>query len=136
MNKIVVRVIVFSFVGVLAFHASALDFIFRIGIASAIGIPAFALMIVSRRQLGESFSVMPAAKALVVNGVYSRIQHPMYVFLDLFLASAIVALGYSILVWLWGVLIFVQILQSHREESVLRSAFGAEYDHYANQTWI
>ncbi len=125
-----------ALVGVLAYHASALDFTFRIGIAMAVGIPSFALMIVSRRQLGESFSVMPAAKALVASGLYSRIQHPMYVFLDLFLASVIVAIGYSILVWLWGVLIFVQILQSHREESVLRSSFGAEYDLYTKQTWI
>jgi protein-S-isoprenylcysteine O-methyltransferase Ste14 len=136
MNKIVIRVIVFAFIGVVAFYASALDFTFRIGIAAAVGIPAFALMMVSRRQLGESFSVMPAAKALIVNGVYSRIQHPMYVFLDVFLASTIVALGYSILVWLWGVLIVVQILQSHREETVLRSSFGAEYDLYTKQTWI
>ena len=125
-----------ALVGVLAYHASALDFTFRIGIAMAVGIPSFALMIVSRRQLGESFSVMPAAKALVASGLYSRIQHPMYGFVDLFLASVIVAIGYSILVWLWGVLIFVQILQSHREESVLRSSFGAEYDLYTKQTWI
>ena len=38
------------------------------------------LAIVARTQLGNSFSVTPKAKDLVTHGLYSRLQHPMYLF--------------------------------------------------------
>ncbi len=136
MNKAIIRLTAAALVGVLAYEASSLALLPRIAISAVVGIPAFVLMIVSRRQLGQSFTLMPAAKALVTTGVYSRIQHPMYVFLDLFLAALILALDMPILLWIWGVLIVIQTLQSRREESVLRASFGAEYDGYAKQAWF
>ena len=136
MNKMILRVTGAAIVGALAFQAASLDVLLRIGISVVIGLPAFVLIIVGRRQLGESFSVMPEAKSLVTTGLYSRLQHPMYVFLDLFLAAVIVALGMTILLWLWGAVVIVQVLQARREENVLRSAFGTDYEAYAKQLWL
>jgi protein-S-isoprenylcysteine O-methyltransferase Ste14 len=86
--------------------------------------------------LGASFSVAPEAKALVTTGLYARIQHPMYVFLDLLLLTVIVALGTSILLLPWAIIVVVQTLQSRREEKVLAAAFGADYDSYRSRTWF
>jgi protein-S-isoprenylcysteine O-methyltransferase Ste14 len=108
----------------------------RLVIGIIIGLPSFLLMLISRRQLGDSFSIMPEAKTLVTTGLYYRIQHPMYFFLDLFLVSIIIVLGWSILLWAWIILVVVQILQSRREEKVLSAAFGAEYEAYQSQTWF
>ncbi len=108
----------------------------RLAIGLIVGVPSFVLMVVSRRQLGSSFSVMPEAKALVTSGLYSRIMHPIYFFLDLFLIGLVVILGWPVLVGAWALLIIVQTLQARREERVLSAAFGTQYDAYANQTWF
>jgi protein-S-isoprenylcysteine O-methyltransferase Ste14 len=105
-------------------------------IGLVVGVPSFALMLISRRQLGGSFSVNPEAKTLVTSGLYSRLQHPMYIFLDLFLASLIVVLGLPVLLWVWALLVLVQVIQSGREEKVLAAAFGAEYRAYSARTWL
>jgi protein-S-isoprenylcysteine O-methyltransferase Ste14 len=70
---------------------------------------------------------MPEARALVTTGLYSRIQHPMYVFLDLFLASVIVGLDWPIVLWGWAIVVVVQAMQGRREEKVLAAAFGDDY---------
>lgn len=108
----------------------------RLAIGLIVAVPSFVLMVVCRRQLGSSFSVMPEAKALVTSGLYSRIMHPMYFFLDLFLIGLVVILGWPVLVGAWALLIIVQTLQARREERVLSAAFGTQYDAYANQTWF
>jgi protein-S-isoprenylcysteine O-methyltransferase Ste14 len=108
----------------------------RLAIGAAIGIPSFVLTIISRRQLGKSFSVMPEARALVTTGLYSRIQHPMYLFLDLFVLALILATGWPIFLIVWGILVVVQALQARREEKVLSAAFGDQYKSYEACTWI
>jgi protein-S-isoprenylcysteine O-methyltransferase Ste14 len=85
-------------------------------------------MIISRGQLGKSFSIRPAASALVTTGLYSKVLHPMYVFLDLFLVWVIVGVDWPILLWAWAIRIVVQTVQGRREEKVLASAFGADYE--------
>ena len=57
----------------------------------------------------------------------------MYLFLDLFLLALIVALGWPILLVVWGILV---VVQEHREERVLSAAFGAQYESYEARTWI
>lgn len=136
MNKTIIRLIGAAIIAALTYQATYAEFVPRLVISLVVGLPAFVLMVISRRQLGQSFTVMPAAKALITTGVYSRIQHPMYLFLDLFLAAIIVALNISLLLWIWGILVCVQLLQSQREEAVLRASFGEEYHRYANQTWF
>jgi protein-S-isoprenylcysteine O-methyltransferase Ste14 len=108
----------------------------RLAIGLIVGLPAFVLMVVSRRQLGGSFSVMPEARGLVTSGLYSRIMHPMYFFVDLFLIGLVVIIGWPVLVGAWTLLVIVQSLQARREERVLSEAFGTQYDAYANRTWF
>jgi len=98
----------------------------------AAGLP---LMGVARRQLGTSFSVGPQAKGLVTHGLYARIPHPMYVFLDLALLGAIVALRRPWLLVGWGGLVVLQTWQAGREARVLEEAFGDAYRGYRARTW-
>ena len=95
---------------------------------------ALALLAVSRRQLGEAFSVGPQAKVLVTHGLYSRIPHPMYAFLDLALLGAITMIRIPWLLIAWAGLIAVQAWQARREARVLEQAFGEAYSSYRRRT--
>lgn len=136
MNKTIIRLVGAALVAALVMVATSMSQNFRIASAIVIGLPSFLLMLISRRQLGKSFSIMPAAKTLVTSGLYKRIQHPMYFFLDLFLAAVIIILNWPILLWIWAIIVIVQVLQARQEEKVLATAFGTDYDAYRNQTWL
>jgi len=84
------------------------------------GLISVVLLIISRLQLGKSFSVMPQARTLVATGLYSKIQHPMYVFLDLFFVSLIVAFDLPILIFAWGIVVIVQTVQADRRNEYSR----------------
>jgi protein-S-isoprenylcysteine O-methyltransferase Ste14 len=102
------------------------------GILAAIGSP---LVLLSRWQLGKAFSVAPKATTLVTRGLYSRIRHPMYVFLDLTLLGVIVAVRQQWLIALWLGLVMLQAWQAGRERRTLEQAFGDAYRDYRRQTW-
>ena len=108
----------------------------RLALACVIGVPSFILMVISRRQLGASFAVRPEAKVLVTTGLYSRIRHPMYFFLDLFLVALVIASQWPLLLVLWGLFFLLQTMQSRREDRVLADAFGEEYERYRARTWF
>jgi protein-S-isoprenylcysteine O-methyltransferase Ste14 len=130
------KLILFLIFGALAYYAANLDNSLRLIIGLIIGIPSFALMITSRVHLGKAFSVMPAAKGLVTSGLYSKIRHPLYFFIDFFFLSIIILIGIKWLLFIWLVLIIMQTIQSHREEKVLADAYGAEYEKYKAGTWF
>jgi protein-S-isoprenylcysteine O-methyltransferase Ste14 len=136
MDKTVIRLVGATFIATLILAATSMNQSFRIVIAIAIGVPSLILMIISRHQLGKSFSIMPAARALVTSGLYARIQHPMYFFLDLFLAALIIIVGWPIILWAWAIIVIVQVLQARREEKLLVTAFGADYEAYRRRTWF
>ena len=136
MDKTIIRLLGAIVIAALVLVALSMGPLPRLVIGIIIGLPSFLLMLISRRQLGDSFTIMPEAKKLVTTGLYYRIQHPLYFFLDLFLVSIIVVLGWSLLLWIWIILVVMQILQSRREEKVLAAAFGAEYKTYQQQTWF
>jgi protein-S-isoprenylcysteine O-methyltransferase Ste14 len=136
MNKTVIRLIGAAIAAALALEVISMDEIYRIAFGSTVGLVSFVLLILSRLQLGKSFSVMPQARALVATGLYSKIQHPMYVFLDLVFLGLIVAFDLSILLFVWGIVVIVQTLQSRQEERILAASFGAEYEAYRRQTWF
>ncbi len=94
------------------------------------------LLIVSRRELGKSFSVRAEAKSLITTGIYSKIEHPLYTFLDFFLIGVILVLGLSLLLIAWGILVAVHVIEARREEKVLSDAFGAAYATYRSKTWF
>jgi protein-S-isoprenylcysteine O-methyltransferase Ste14 len=67
--------------------------------------------------------------------LYSRIPHPMYVFLDIFLLGTIIMVRQTWLLLIWGALIVLQAWQAKREETILEKAFGDEYREYRERTW-
>jgi protein-S-isoprenylcysteine O-methyltransferase Ste14 len=105
-----------------------------VGLACAV--PAAALLILARIQLGRAFSVQAKASTLVTSGIYAHIRNPIYVFGGLFIAGMIVFAHRP-----WGLLIFavyipVQLLRKRREEQVLEAKFGDVYRDYKRKTWF
>ena len=101
-----------------------------------IAVPGFCLWALARLQLGESFAVRPQARELVTHGLYSRIQHPIYVFGALFLAGMIVLVGRPIVFLIFLVLVPSQLWRIRKERAVLDAKFGDEYRRYRKSTWF
>ena len=101
-----------------------------------VAVVGFALWMVARIELGESFSAGAQAKALVTTGLYSRFRHPIYLFGGLAFAGLFTA--WSMLAGLIYVVVIcpVQILRIRKEEAVLEQAFGEEYRRYKAKTWL
>lgn len=102
----------------------------------AILVTAMALLVLARVQLGNSFSVTPQAAQLVTHGLYSRIRNPVYVFSALALAGFILYLGQPNLLWIFAVLLPLQILRARAEARVLEQRFGEQYRQYRASTWF
>ena len=107
----------------------------RIG-AVVIGLPSLALLVLARIQLGGSFSVRPKAQALVTHGLYSRIRNPIYLFGALAIAGVLLYMNQPLYLWLFVVLIPLQIYRAHKEGKVLDARFGDEYRQYKSGTWF
>jgi protein-S-isoprenylcysteine O-methyltransferase Ste14 len=136
MTKTVRRLIAAVVVALLAFAVTFLERKMRQLIGIVVGVPSLVLIVVSRIHLGKSFSVKPKASALVTTGLYAKIEHPLYCFLDLFLAALIAFLGMPALLLAWGVLVAIHLIECRREEVILAAAFGAEYESYRSRTWL
>ena len=97
---------------------------------------SFALTVLARVQLGRSFAVTPKANDLVTHGLYSRLQHPMYIFVDLTLCGIALAVHrwYALLPLV--ILVPLQIRNAYRERTLLREEFGERYEIYRRATWF
>jgi len=102
------------------------------GLLLMIGIPLLGL---ARRQRGRAFAITPQAKGLVTEGLYARIPHPMYAFLDLALLGVIIMARQQWLLVIWAGLVAVQASQARREARILEQAFGDAYRDYRRRTW-
>jgi protein-S-isoprenylcysteine O-methyltransferase Ste14 len=97
---------------------------------------SFALVVLARLQLGMAFSVSPMANDLVTHGLYSRLQHPMYLFVDL------TVYGIALAVHRWDVLLLLVILlplqtrNACYERQLLREKYGEGYEVYRRATWF
>jgi protein-S-isoprenylcysteine O-methyltransferase Ste14 len=84
-------------------------------------------------QLGRSFSVMPEARRLVTQGLYTRIRHPLY------LAEAVATLGVFLqyrspaAALLVAAQFAVQLWRMREEETVLEAQFP-DYARYRART--
>jgi protein-S-isoprenylcysteine O-methyltransferase Ste14 len=96
----------------------------------------YVLLLMARVQLGKSLSLHPEAKVLVKHGLYSRIRHPMYLFVDVIYFGVIVVLGAHWILVLLAALVIFQVHQARLEAKVLREKFGQEYLDYREQTWF
>jgi protein-S-isoprenylcysteine O-methyltransferase Ste14 len=91
------------------------------------------LTLLTLRKLGRSFSIAPQARALVTDGPYKLVRHPLYV------VEEIAAIGVVMQAVWWAALPFlglhvaVQIRRMLFEERVLRQAFP-QYEAYARRT--
>jgi len=95
---------------------------------------SFALVVLARTQLGKSFSLTPKANQLVTHGLYSRLRHPMYVFVDLTIFGIALAAHRWYILLLLVVLLPLQIRNARRERTVLREKFGERYERYRSAT--
>ena len=105
-------------------------------IGAAISIPALALWMLSRYQLGSSFAVRAEAKKLVTHGIYSKIRNPIYLFGGLAFLGEFVARGWYIWAAVFVIINLGQYFRIKREEQVLEAAFGDDYRAYKSKTWF
>ena len=102
----------------------------------AIAVPAFALFILARIQLGHAFSVRAKASTLVTHGIYARIRNPIYVFGGLLVAGFLIFVQRPRWLLIFVVLIPVQLIRVRKEEQVLEAKFGDGYREYKRKTWF
>jgi protein-S-isoprenylcysteine O-methyltransferase Ste14 len=92
----------------------------------------------SHRDLGRNWSVsleLREGHRLVTGGVYAHVRHPMYAsfFLWGIMQALLVANWFAGLAGLFAVTL-LYAMRTGREEAMMRSAFGAEYEAYAART--
>lgn len=92
----------------------------------------------SHRDLGRNWSVsleLREGHKLVTGGVYAHVRHPMYAsfFLWGIMQALLIANWFAGLAGLFAVAL-LYVLRTGREEAMMRSAFGAEYEAYAART--
>jgi len=109
--------------------------ILALSVGGAFILASVPLMALARIQLGKAFSVAPKATTLVTHGLYSKIPHPLFVFLDLALLGFVIAWRQTWLVGPWLALVAVHAWAARREARVLESAFGDAYRQYRARTW-
>jgi protein-S-isoprenylcysteine O-methyltransferase Ste14 len=103
-------------------------------VGGLLAILSLAFIVVARLQLGTAFSVTPQARALVTHGLYRRIPHPLYVFLDLALLGLVILFRQPWLLIGLAALAVVHAWASRRESRVLEQAYGEAYREYRRRT--
>jgi protein-S-isoprenylcysteine O-methyltransferase Ste14 len=121
-------------IGVVVFRPGPWDIARLTGLC--IAVPAAVFLFIARWQLGSSFAITPQAKALVTQGLYSRIRNPIYVFSALLLLGVLIALEYRYALLLLLILVPVQIIRARQEGKILEARFGDEYRRYREGTWF
>lgn len=104
------------------------------GVMIAVG--AFSLACLARVQLGKAFAVTPQAKGLVTDGLYSRIQHPMYISVDIAICGVALAAQHWWILLPLLILVPLQIRNSRSERALLLAKFGDDYRKYERKTWF
>ena len=105
-------------------------------IGLSLALVSFVLWLKSRYDLGKSFSIKPEAKALVTNGIYSKIRNPMYFFSFFVVLGLIISFNIFYLYFMSLLLFLIQIVRVKKEEKVLEAKFGEQYIDYKNKTWF
>ena len=90
----------------------------------------------ARVTMGAAFTVKAKPKGLVTGGPYSRIRHPLYVFLDLALLGVILISRNAFLLSPWILLAVIHVWRAGREETLLEEAFGEQYRQYRARSWF
>ncbi|HEX8845994.1 MAG TPA: isoprenylcysteine carboxylmethyltransferase family protein [Pyrinomonadaceae bacterium] len=96
----------------------------------------FPLWIIARIQLGSAFSLKPEARRLVTHGLYSRLQHPIYLFGCGAYLGALLALQVWTVLAVWAAFLPLEVVRAHRESRLLNAKFGEQYEQYRRSTWL
>lgn len=105
-------------------------------VGAALLVTGMGLVFTARWQLGTSFSILPRARNLVTQGLYSKIRNPIYVFGTIAIAGMMMILQIPRLWVVLLALIVMQIVRARREAQVLEAKFGDEYRDYRRRTWF
>ncbi|MGH9774641.1 MAG: methyltransferase family protein [Candidatus Acidiferrales bacterium] len=103
---------------------------------TAIALPALALWLVARIQLGTSFSIQAEARSLVTTGLYSKFTSPIYLFGSILIAGLILAFGRPIFFLVFVIILPMQFLRMRQEARVLEAKFGEGYRAYRERAWF
>jgi len=102
-----------------------------------VGLSGVVLWIVAMMYLGKSLAVLPGGDQLVAQGVYRFIRHPVYVGIDMTLFGLFLAIGSTVgMVYFFVVVVPLNIVRSRIEEKALLKKFGDPYKTYRKQTWF
>ncbi len=105
-------------------------------VALGLSLACAVLWFVARWQLGTAFTVGAEARHLVTRGLYSKIRHPIYVFGTMaFLFIGLALQGWAA-VFIWAIVLLIQVMRLRREDQLLAQAFGPEYAAYRSRTWF
>jgi protein-S-isoprenylcysteine O-methyltransferase Ste14 len=102
----------------------------------ALALVSVSLAQLARMQLGTSFSVTPKARELVTHGLYSRLQNPMYLFVDLAICGIALAVHQWYVLLLLIILLPLQMRNSRKERDLLHEKFGERFEIYRRATWF
>ena len=102
-----------------------------VGLAGA-GVLVWASAVLGRFLMHEA--AVRKDHALVVNGPYRFVRHPVYTgYLALLLGSGVASLNVC-LILLWPISLLGIHIQAALEEQLLRDRFGQDYERYVGQT--
>ena len=102
----------------------------------AITIVAYCFWALARLQLGRSFAIRPEARELVTQGLYAKIQNPVYVFGAIFIVGMLVFFGHPVWFLFFLILIPMQWMRIRKERLLLEAKFGDAYREYRKRTWF
>lgn len=105
-----------------------------LAVSLALIVAGSALAIYGVVNLGASFSIMSEARAVVTEGIYRFVRHPIYLFEDM----ALIGLFLQYISPYTAIIVFaclaLQIKRINNEEAVLQKSFPAEYASYKTRT--
>ena len=105
-------------------------------LGAMLAITSFALAALARLQLGKSFTVTPRAGDLVSSGLYSRLQHPIYIFVDFTVCGIALAVHSWYVLLLLVIVLPLQTRNARTERKLLQEKFGERYEIYRRATWF
>ena len=105
-------------------------------VGSIIALPAFALWLFAKIQLGRSFTARAEARELVTRGLFAHVRHPIHLFSTFALIGTAICWRSIYFTAYLLLVIGAQIWRIGREERVLKEKFGQTYLDYRARTWF
>ena len=103
------------------------------GVSTFLTLTGSMMIVTSIASLGRSFSIMPQARKLIVNGSYRFVRHPLYLAEELALLGILLRSAWYAAIPFFLIHLALQIRRMAFEEALLRDAFPGYVD-YAKRT--